>query len=367
MRIVLQGGDNMLGRAVQLTLPYRTPGDENIMDSQSAQDYLNDILPNANIEEIRNQNYDGSYLWNDIPYDLEEAVRIINLEVAPTLSIDNANIPPKSIHYHMNIQNIPHVFARFTRPYVLCLANNHSIDMGFTAFVNETIPIMNSFQTSSLYNAPQVVGVGLDSSSAYAPRIVKNIAVFAFGAGCAGVPHDWQASVNKPGVAYLPPIVNEINVNLAFEIIHQAISPVNDKCIVVSIHWGPNWATKNDGQEYRELLAHRLIDEAGVDLIHGHSSHHIRGIELYKNKLILYGAGDFVNDYEAIPSSYDTAGALYVIDLDDSEFTLTGIRFIPFEMKELRCRQITDTQRIKSLRGFINKHSIQDSANPLLL
>jgi len=36
MRIVFQGGDNMLGRAVQLTLPYQTLGDADIIDSQSA-------------------------------------------------------------------------------------------------------------------------------------------------------------------------------------------------------------------------------------------------------------------------------------------------------------------------------------------
>lgn len=48
------------------------------------------------------------------------------------------------------------------------------------------------------------------------------------------------------------------------------------------------------------MFAHRLIDEAGVDIIHGHSSHHVKAIEVYKDKLILYGCGDFLNDYEGI-------------------------------------------------------------------
>lgn len=52
MRILLQGGDNMLGRAVQLTLPYQSPGDANITDSQSAQQYLNDIFPDVDINTI---------------------------------------------------------------------------------------------------------------------------------------------------------------------------------------------------------------------------------------------------------------------------------------------------------------------------
>ena len=47
-------------------------------------------------------------------------------------------------------------------------------------------------------------------------------------------------------------------------------------------------------------LAHSLLDEAGVDVIHGHSSHHVKGIEVYKGKAILYGCGDFLTDYEGI-------------------------------------------------------------------
>lgn len=31
----------------------------------------------------------------------------------------------------------------------------------------------------------------------------------------------------------------------------------------------------------------KLIDEAGVDVIHEHSSHHVKGIEVYKERPIL--------------------------------------------------------------------------------
>lgn len=37
--------------------------------------------------------------------------------------------------------------------------------------------------------------------------------------------------------------------------------------------------------------------------MHGHSSHHVKGAELYKGKLIIYGAGDLINDYEGLPVS----------------------------------------------------------------
>lgn len=356
MRIVFQGGDNMLGRAIQLTLPYRTEGDADIVDTQSAQDYLNDILPGVDIDEIRKQNIDGSYLWGDLPYDLGEDVRILNLEVAPTLSIYHRDMPIKGIHYHMNINNLPHIFAKFRRPYVLCLANNHSMDMGRTAFVNETLP-----------NITNAVGIGINNSMACAPKIIGNVAICAFGAECSGVPKDWEATEDRPGIAYLPEITNETNVERALNIIRNCILGILDKCIIISIHWGPNWASNDDNQKYRELLAHRLIDEVNVDIIYGHSSHHVRGLELYKGKLIMYGAGDFVNDYEEIASKYNTDSLLYIIDLNDFDYTIRDMMLIPFRTEKLRCVIIKDENEIKALRGFVNKQSIRDSLNPLLI
>ncbi|MDH5400279.1 MAG: CapA family protein [Cyclobacteriaceae bacterium] len=52
---------------------------------------------------------------------------------------------------------------------------------------------------------------------------------------------------------------------------------------VASIHWGDNWGYEIPNEQ-REI-AYRLIDDAGIDIIHGHSSHHVKGIEVYKTSL----------------------------------------------------------------------------------
>ena len=49
----------------------------------------------------------------------------------------------------------------------------------------------------------------------------------------------------------------------------------------------------------RCAFAHRLVD-AGADVVHGHSSHHPRPLEVYGGRLVLHGCGDLVNDYEGI-------------------------------------------------------------------
>ena len=67
---------------------------------------------------------------------------------------------------------------------------------------------------------------------------------------------------------------------------------------IASIHWGGNWGY-GIARSHREL-AHRLVDEAGIDVVHGHSSHHPKAAELHDGRAILYGCGDLINDYEGI-------------------------------------------------------------------
>ena len=68
--------------------------------------------------------------------------------------------------------------------------------------------------------------------------------------------------------------------------------------MIFSVHWGSNWGY--DVPEEQIDFARALIDSGAVDIVHGHSSHHVRPLEIYKGKLIVYGAGDFLNDYEGI-------------------------------------------------------------------
>lgn len=365
MRIIFQGGDNMLGRAVQLTLPFQSPGDAEISDSQTAEDYLESIVDLNELDSIRQQNLKGGrYLWGDLPKDLGEDVRVLNLECAPTLTVDVTENPGKGILYHCNLYNVPIVLSGFRAPLVLSLANNHSLDMGRTLFEDETLRFKNRF----LENA---IGIGSTVKEATKPMRVGKFTIYAFGAGCSGVPSSWGATRTQSGIGYLPPINSTQNVNLAFDMVKQSIFK-SDDCVCISIHWGPNWAeSQDDGQNFRVELAHRLIDELGVDLIYGHSSHHIRGIELYKGKLILYGCGDLINDYEQIQSRLGDklmeAGALFVVDLDDATYDLKSLDLIPIEIVKLQTRLISDPDKIQKVIDFVNHQSELDSPNPLIL
>jgi poly-gamma-glutamate capsule biosynthesis protein CapA/YwtB (metallophosphatase superfamily) len=121
--------------------------------------------------------------------------------------------------------------------------------------------------------------------------------------------------------------------------IADQISDIKRKsdCVVASIHWGGNWGYEI-ADEQREF-AHRLIDLARVDVVHGHSSHHPKGIEVYKGKPILYGCGDFLNDYEGIQGHEEfrtDLALMYFVTLDLATGDLVSLIMTPMQIRRFR-------------------------------
>ena len=69
-------------------------------------------------------------------------------------------------------------------------------------------------------------------------------------------------------------------------------------------------------------------------MIYGHSSHHPQAIEVYRGRLILYGCGDFLDDYEGI-SGYekyrDDLVLMYFVDLDRAG-NLVALELVPLQI-----------------------------------
>lgn len=127
----------------------------------------------------------------------------------------------------------------------------------------------------------------------------------------------------------------------------------------VSIHWGSNWGYQVP--EAQRVFAHALIDSGSVDLIHGHSSHHPRPIEVYRDKLILYGCGDFINDYEGIESHEQFRGDLTLMffpELDLADGRLLNLHLVPMQMHRFRLHYATE-QDLKWVNEVLNAESAQ--------
>jgi poly-gamma-glutamate capsule biosynthesis protein CapA/YwtB (metallophosphatase superfamily) len=127
--------------------------------------------------------------------------------------------------------------------------------------------------------------------------------------------------------------------------------------VVASIHWGGNWDF--DVTPQQRDFAHGLIDTAGVDVVHGHSSHHVKGIEVYRDRPILYGCGDFLNDYEGIGGYEAYRGDLALMYFP----TLLGGRLArlaltPTQTRRFRVRRAPDAG-VRWLMQTLNREGAQ--------
>jgi poly-gamma-glutamate synthesis protein (capsule biosynthesis protein) len=178
----------------------------------------------------------------------------------------------------------------------------------------------------------------LDRREAEAPAALTagpgRVLVFACGAESSGIPPHWAAGEGRPGVHWLADL-SKATVQRIGRLVGAAKRPGD--LVVVSLHWGGNWGYAIPRQ-HREF-AHGLIDRAGVDVIHGHSSHHPLGIEVHRGKPILYGCGDLLNDYEGIAGKEEYRGDLalmYFVTLDASTARLTRLDMTPLRIRRFR-------------------------------
>jgi poly-gamma-glutamate capsule biosynthesis protein CapA/YwtB (metallophosphatase superfamily) len=91
--------------------------------------------------------------------------------------------------------------------------------------------------------------------------------------------------------------------------------------------------------------------------VHGHSSHHVKAIEVYRGRLVLYGCGDFLNDYEGI-SGYEEfrpdLRLMYLVRLDPGQGRLVEVRLVPLQTWQLRLRRALEAD-VLWLAALLNK------------
>ena len=333
-------GDVMTGRGIDQILP--RPCDPAIREP-----YMDSALGYVQLAEEANgpipQSVDASYIWGDALAEFERVnpqARIINLETAVTCSEDRM---AKGINYRMNPANI----SCLTAAGIGCcaLANNHVLDWGMSG-LTETLATLNAARIKT-------AGAGINEDEAWAPAVLPladngRVFVFSFGTATSGIPKSWAVTGTKGGVAFLPDLEQHTVQRIALAVrTHKRPGDL----VVVSIHWGGNWGYDIAADEVR--FAHALID-GGADLFHGHSSHHPKGVEVFHDRLVVYGCGDFINDYEGI-SGYEAfrgdLGLMYFPTLDADTGRLLRLELVPTQMKRMRIQRASaaDSRWLRAL------------------
>jgi len=349
-------GDVMPGRGVDQILPH--PGDPELREAyaRDARAYV-DLAERAHGPIPRPVSF--GWPWGDALQVLDEIapdVRVINLETSITASREFA--PGKAIHYRMSPGNLPCLAA--VRPDACALANNHVLDFGHRGLADT----LQALAGAGL----RAVGAGPDSDAARRPAAVPvrgggRAVIVSCGTACSGIPAGWAAAPGRPGVNRLP----DLSPASADDVIGQVQAARRPGDVaVVSIHWGSNWGYGVDADQVR--FARRLID-GGVDLVHGHSSHHPRPIEVFRGKLILYGCGDCIDDYEGITSHRAYRGdlrLLYFASLEAGTGQLAALRMAPMRARQMRLHPApaADRQWLSAIldrisRGFGSRVDLQ--------
>ncbi|HEX4995029.1 MAG TPA: CapA family protein [Methylomirabilota bacterium] len=324
-------GDVMTGRGIDQALPH--PGHPLIHEPsvRDAGQYVR-LAEAANGPVPRPVGF--SYIWGAALDELARVApdaRVINLETSITRS--DEYWPEKEIHYRMHPDNVQCLTA--AQIDVCVLANNHVLDFGHLG-LRETLDTLSQARLGT-------AGAGDTLAQARAPAVVEisgkgRLVVFGFGDESSGIPSSWAAADDRPGIDVLPDLSEATATGIVERI--QAVKRARD-VVVASIHWGSNWGYEVSRGQQR--FARRLLD-GGVDIVHGHSSHHVRPIELYRGKLILYGCGDFLNDYEGIAGYEefrDDLTLMYFATLQPETGRLVSLRMTPMHIRNLRANRAT--------------------------
>jgi poly-gamma-glutamate synthesis protein (capsule biosynthesis protein) len=338
-------GDVMTGRGIDQILPH--PSKPHLYEPymRSALGYL-EIAERATGPIKRP--VDFRYVWGDALAELDRMrpdARIINLETAITAAEDAW--PGKGIHYRMHPANAPCIAA--AKIDCCVLANNHVLDWGYGGLADT----LDALHGAGIRTA----GAGRDEAEAAAPAAIAlpgkgRVLVFAFGLESSGVPREWAAGKGRAGVAFLNDLSPRSVEGIAGRV--GAARRAGD-IVVASIHWGSNWGY--DISQARREFAHRLIEIAGVDVVHGHSSHHPQGIEVHRDRAILYGCGDFLNDYEGI-GGYEAfrsdLALMYFPTVDAATGRLARLVMTPTRIRHFRVNRAAEAEA-RWLEGMLNR------------
>jgi len=214
---------------------------------------------------------------------------------------------------------------------VMSFASNHTMDYGADGLL-DTLEIAKQ-------KGITLFGAGREINEARQPAIIeRNGTKVAFLGYNSILPQGFWATDGRPGCAPLrvrtsyesidphhpgtPPevftVAYEEDVQAMVEDI-QKVRALAD-IVVISMHWGIHHMAAKLAMYQREV-GHAAID-AGADLIIGSHPHILKGIEVYKGKVIFYSLGNFIMDssltktWPHVPSRWRKREILYNFKID---------------------------------------------------
>jgi poly-gamma-glutamate capsule biosynthesis protein CapA/YwtB (metallophosphatase superfamily) len=246
-------------------------------------------------EELRRR--PPEYPWGDtLPLLRRADVLVGNLEFV--LADDGRPWPGKVFHFRADRRAVASLEAAGFA--LVSVANNHVLDFGMDAAVESLATLTE--------RGIHFAGAGANAEAARRAAVIRRdglrLAMLAF----TDNEPDWEAGRDSPGVHHVPVDLGDRRAAALLDAVAREREAAD--LLIVSAHWGGNWGV--DVPRNHRAFAHELVD-AGADVVFGHSPHIVRGVEVYRDRPILYGAGDFVDDYAIDPVERNDRSFVFVL------------------------------------------------------
>ncbi|MEW6068822.1 MAG: CapA family protein [Nitrospirota bacterium] len=226
---------------------------------------------------------------------------------------------------------------------VFNIANNHAMDYGPAALLEMRQLLKDS--------GIDVFGAGKDLEEARCPAVITvnglRLAILGY-----GVAHSNQVYAGHSKAGILP---------VRLDYIRKDIQTLRSKVdfLIVSLHWGKEY--ERFPTEDQRRIAHLVIDW-GADMILGHHPHVLQGIELYKDKMIVYSLGNFLFDQKG----NGTDGSI-ILACRFKDKVLHSMEVIPLDRFRAFFPKVAEGSKKEEILGDLKRFSLPLNSDPAIL
>lgn len=282
---------------------------------------VGDVMLGRLVNEVLRQE-SPEYPWGDTVALFRQADwRACNLECVLSERGRPWVETPKAYHFRSDPRNL--AVLRAAGIDAVSLANNHALDFGTHAMLD----MLDGLRASGVLAA----GAGPDLLAASAPVITEVRGCRIGWISFTDNQPEWEALPHQPGVFHVPVDVSDPRTVRLMELVRHVRQRVH--VLIVSSHWGGNWGHHPPASH---VEFGRALVAAGADVVFGHSPHVFRGIELHRGRLILYSAGDFIDDYAVDARERNDRSFIFSLELVD--FAPRRMRLYPTIIRDCQAR-----------------------------
>jgi poly-gamma-glutamate capsule biosynthesis protein CapA/YwtB (metallophosphatase superfamily) len=187
----------------------------------------------------------------------------------------------------------------------VCLANNHTLDYGPCGLAQT----LRTLDHAGIRHA----GAGMTKADAEAPATVALPGMTVGAIAATDNVRTFGAGPARPGTNFITTIRNRLRTLDWVARSASALRRGGADLVVLSLHWGPNMRTAPPS--WFRHFAHGAI-ESGADIVHGHSAHVFQAVERYRDGVILYDTGNFIDDYWKFPFRQTFWSFIFLFEID---------------------------------------------------